>query len=505
MKLPRSVLRAFSGRYLIALGVAVAVMAGGVVAVNALISSKVNSVKRVTVNVAPAPAQGANYLILGCATPRAARPGPGSCSDVNGSQSTEDRVNSDTMMVVHVEPNQKRLLIASFPRDLWVNVPGIGMAKIDAALGAGANTTIATLKDDFNIPINHYILVDFQAFEQIVDAIGTVPVYFPYAARDQESGLGVLPGCIQLNGAQALAYARSRTLQFFSTTQNQWILADPTADIGRIARQQQFIRELAGIAVARSLQDPGTGLQIVDKVIGDLIFDQNLTKNDVLTLVDDFRSVNPNDTSHLEFETLPWQEGVAGTSMPPTQQGQDVLYVKEPDDQALLARLRDFSGTDTSGSVTTLTPKEVHVRVADGTGSGGSVATSALSDFVQKAGFKSGGIAHVTGTFGTTQVRYKPGSITQGELLLQYLSPDTQLIEDPSLTGVGVEVVLGKDFSSITIPSGGGSVTSGQNAGTPQATGPNGQDNAGDTYATGSGTGVDPSQYGAAAPKGSCR
>ena len=158
MKLPRSVLRVLSGRYLIAFGVALAVMIAGVVAVNEVISSKVAGVQRVKVNVAPAPAQGANYLILGCATPRAARPGPGTCSDVNGSQSLQDRVNSDTMMVVHVEPNQKRLLIVSFPRDLWVNIPGIGMAKIDAALGAGANTTIQTLQDDFGIPINHYVL-----------------------------------------------------------------------------------------------------------------------------------------------------------------------------------------------------------------------------------------------------------------------------------------------------------------------------------------------------------
>jgi len=263
----------------------------------------------------------------------------------------------------------------------------------------------------------------------VVNAIGTVPVYFPYAARDQESGLGVLPGCIQLNGSQALAYARSRTLQFYSTLTKQWILADPTADIGRIARQQQFIRELAGIAVARSLADPLEGNDIVNRVLHYLVFDQNLTKGDVLSLVDDFRSVNPNDTSHLEFETLPWQEG-------PMQNGQDVLYVQHPQDQTVLARLRDFSGTDTSGSVTTRTPKQVRVRVADGDA---SLATSALNDLVQKAGFKSGGVGHVSGTVGTTQVRYRPGSITQGELLLQYLAPTTQLLlhHDPERRRVG--------------------------------------------------------------------
>ena len=96
------------------------------------------------------------------------------------------------------------------------------------------------------------------------------------------------------------------------------------------------------------------------------MFDQNHSRRTTCsTLVDDFRSVNPNDTSHLEFETLPWQEG-------PTQNGADVLYVqREPQDQTVLARLRDFSGTDTSGSVTTLARRSrCGVQVADGTGNG---------------------------------------------------------------------------------------------------------------------------------------
>ena len=398
------------------------------------------------------------------------------------------------MMVVHVEPNQKRTLIVSFPRDLWVNIPGAGMSKINAAFSAGPNKTIQTLMTDFDIPINHFISVDFQSFQSVVNAIGTVPVYFPYPARDQESGLAVLGGCIQLNGSQALAYARSRTLQFYSTMSKQWILADPTADIGRIARQQQFIRELAGIAVARSLQDPATGLDIVNRVLRYLVFDQNLSKNDVLSLVDDFRTVNPNDTSHLEFETLPWQTG-------PNQNGADVLYVKQPDDQTILARLRDFSGTDTSASVT-VTPRQVHVRVADGTGTAG-LAQSTLNDLVHRAGFLSGGIGTVSGTVSHTEVRYKPGSITQGELLLQYLAPTTQLVEDPNLT-TGVEVVLGKDFTSISIPNGGGSVSAGPSVGTPQATGPNATDNAGDTYASGGST-VNPALFGPTMPVGICR
>ena len=69
----------------------------------------------------------------------------------------------------------------SFPRDLWVNVPGKGMAKINAAYNDGPQTVVDMLKADFNIDINHYLEVNFIAFERLVDAIGTIGVYFPAA------------------------------------------------------------------------------------------------------------------------------------------------------------------------------------------------------------------------------------------------------------------------------------------------------------------------------------
>ena len=99
-------------RLLIALGVCSVIMIAGVVAVNVDISTKIASVRRIKVNVAPAPPQGANCLILG-STSRSALTTQsqafGLCSEgVTG-------VNSDTMMVVHVEPNLKKTLIVSFP------------------------------------------------------------------------------------------------------------------------------------------------------------------------------------------------------------------------------------------------------------------------------------------------------------------------------------------------------------------------------------------------------
>ena len=77
----------------------------------------------------------------------------------------------------------------------------------------------------------------------MVNAIGTIPIYFPTPARDIKSGLAInQAGCQHLNGDQALAYVRSRYYESF--VNGQW-QPDPTSDLGRIKRQQYFLRTLA--------------------------------------------------------------------------------------------------------------------------------------------------------------------------------------------------------------------------------------------------------------------
>jgi LCP family protein required for cell wall assembly len=492
MGLSRSVVRAFSRRYVIALGVAVAVMVASVIAVNYVIDAKLNNVKRVSVRTAPAPSRGANYLLLGSDTRAFVK-----TKEQQKAFGAPGTVNSDTMMVVHVEPGSKKTLIVSFPRDLWVNIPGMGMNKINAAFGVGPNKAIETLKADFNIDINHFISVDFQSFQAVVNAIGSVPVYFPYQARDKETGLNVLGGCLALNGQTALQYTRSRTLEFYSSVQKQWLLADPTADIGRINRQQQFIRELAGIAVQRSLEDPLTANTIVDRVLKYLVLDQSLSKNDIFTLVDAFRTVNPNDTSHLEFQTLDWQSN-PGQNQSAAPAGVSVLYVKEPDAQAKLARLRDFSGNATTTNPgTTVTPQSVKVKFLDG-GGAPVAASAALFDLVRRGGFQSGGVGTVSSPVAQTEVHYRPGAFTQGTLVLEYLQPAARLVADSSLKGADVAVVLGKDFKSIVLPNQPGGISSGAAAGAPAAGAPS----SGDTTAqTSSGSSVDPARFGPPATK----
>ena len=338
----------FASRFAIALVVAAVFMGGAIVTVNYVIDTKLNGVARVNVATAEGSAKGGNFLVIGSDT----RSFVSSGTDQKAFGRDEGGQRSDTMMVVHVEPNAKRTLVVSFPRDLWVDIPNVGMSKINAAFNSGPDTVIATLKENFGIDINHFVEVDFKSFRGIVDAIGSVPVYMPYPARDEKTGLYVpVPGCVGLNGEAALAYARSRGMQYYSLAKARWLKADAVPDIDRIKRQQEFIRRLVGVAVAQSLDDPITANDVAGEVLKNLTIDDGLSKDDIFALIDVFRGVNPDDSSALEFQTLPWENG-------PSQHGLSVLYPKDPEWRSLVARLGGAKGggkttSSTSGSTST--------------------------------------------------------------------------------------------------------------------------------------------------------
>ena len=409
-------------------------------AVNYVFDETLAKAAKVQVDTAPAPPEGANYLVIGSDT-RAFVAGEederafGDTADAGGQR-------SDTMMVVHVEPESKRSIILSFPRDLWVNIPGVGGSRINAAFNEGPDKVIETLQANFGIQINHYIEVDFRSFQGVVRAIGNVPVYFPYPARDDKTGLFVyLPGCNRLNGPASLSYVRSRSLEFYSSDNNSWVDADVVPDIDRIARQQGFIRELAGLAVAKSLNDPFTAKEIADRVVENLTVDDAFTTDNVLSLIDAFRTINPDDTSALNFQTFPWKNG-------PNQNGASVLYPDDPAWRIIVDRLSDFSGS--SPQEVSASPEDVKLRVLNGSGQDG-IADAVLTEF-KSYGFKGGGADNdPRGNVGATEVRYRRGESEKGRLLLSYL-PSARLVEDPNLQGADVAVVLGADFTSITKP-----------------------------------------------------
>src|SRR5262249_52966153 len=150
--------------------------------------------------------------------------------------------NTDTIMVVHLEPAAQRVIVASFPRDLYVNIPGHGYNKINAAFALGdneqdrANLLIQTLHQNFGIDIHHYIELNFQSFVGLVNKLGNISVYVPYQAKDDFTGFGVpAGGCWSLDGEASLRWVRSRYLQYYDERIHDFVYANQSApDLSRI-------------------------------------------------------------------------------------------------------------------------------------------------------------------------------------------------------------------------------------------------------------------------------
>ncbi|MDQ3864410.1 MAG: LCP family protein [Actinomycetota bacterium] len=120
------------------------------------------------------------------------------------------------------------------PRDTLVDIPGVGRDKINAAFASGGpELTVETLEKLTGVRINNYVVVHFGGVEEIVDALGGITLEVDQPIRVGIDGRQVyIPaGTHTLDGLQALAYVRYR--------------GGPTADIGRIGRQQKFLRALA--------------------------------------------------------------------------------------------------------------------------------------------------------------------------------------------------------------------------------------------------------------------
>ena len=169
-------------------------------------------------NLTSAPVKGndagtENILMIG-STDRCAlkvqNPAYGLCSQgVNG-------VNSDVVMILHLNPANHSVSILSIPRDLFVpNARSDGANKIDAALYQGPDQLIAAIEEDFGIPIQHFVELNFDSFINVVQALGGIKMYFPEPVYDAYSGLNIqTTGCLQLNGTQALQVVRARHVQY---------------------------------------------------------------------------------------------------------------------------------------------------------------------------------------------------------------------------------------------------------------------------------------------------
>jgi LCP family protein required for cell wall assembly len=201
---------------------------------------------------------------------------------------------SDTIMLLRIDPDQSQAAILSFPRDLWVRIGGTNRKdRINSAFEKdNPSRLVQTIEQDFDVPVDHYIEVDFCAFKYLVDTLGGVKIPFAYPTRDRNTGLNfTAPGCYTLSGDAALAYVRSRHYQY--EVNGRW-KEDGSSDRGRIRRQQDFIKRTLQKAIERGASRPDVAKKLIDTALKYVRIDSTLTVNDLLRVATRLRSFDPS-------------------------------------------------------------------------------------------------------------------------------------------------------------------------------------------------------------------
>jgi LCP family protein required for cell wall assembly len=357
----------------------------------------------------------------------------GDLADEAGKAIEGDRAGlSDTMMIVHIDPNQGQAAILSIPRDLWVMVNG-SHDRINASFAAGGpQLLIKTIQDDLGIRINHYAEVDFTGFQHIVDTVGGLKIYIDAPAKDDKSGLDLpVAGCVNLNGDQALAYVRSRYYQ--SLEAGRWVY-DTSSDFGRIKRQQDFIRRMIKKALSAGISNPLTLNRLIGIGVSNLTIDSTMSTSDMVTVARRFKSLDPDS---VDMQTLP-------TTPYTTAGGADVLLLNPTDAQPLIDKINGIAPPATVAG----RPSDVQVRVLNGNGGAGSASKAAA--VLQSAGFEVNGSGDAdTFAYAKTVIRYAPTSLAKAQLLQSYLNAGATLTPDSTLGTVDVALVVGADFTGV--------------------------------------------------------
>ena len=242
---------------------------------------------------------------------------------------------ADVVMVVQVRPGGGPPRLLSIPRDLLVEVDGYGPQRLSTALEYGGGALLVrTVRALTDLPLHHYVDIDFLGFAAAIDRLGGVLMEFPEAARDVQSGLEVGAGPQRLDGWMALALVRSRNYEVWR--HGEWVFVDD-GDAGRVSRQHRLVQ--AVIAAARAHPSSPAGKVAALRAVADHVrVDSRLLLDDALRMSRALATTRP-----IELHVLPSEatlSDAARTSpFPPLHLGTlDYQRMVEPDGGRVLAR-----------------------------------------------------------------------------------------------------------------------------------------------------------------------
>ena len=265
--------------------------------------------------------------------------------------------NSDTLMLLHVSADRSRVTMVSIPRDSWVNIPGHGMSKINAAYGLGGpKLMVQTVEQATGVTINDYVEVNFLGFVKVIDALGGVNICLPQPVDDSYSGLQLSAGEHHVDGITALAYARDRH-------------SFAASDLARIQDQQKLISSALTSAIHSGLlANPVKLSSFISATLSALTVDKNLN---VSALADQMKGISSQD---VRFMTVP----LASTDYQ-TPDGQDAVLWNQAAAGALFSKLQNDQDLTPATPTATASPGASHPAGPGGGSSGRPPASPSAS------------------------------------------------------------------------------------------------------------------------------
>lgn len=418
-----------------------------------------------------------------------------------GTTDDADGERSDSVMLVNIPANRKRVVAVSFPRDLaitpmqceawnpetgkygplydaktktWGSAKIYTETKLNSAFAfGGPKCLVKEIQKLSGLNINHFIAVDFSGFAKMVDALGGVEVCSKTALHDYELGTVLEHGGRQvLDGSTALNYVRARQ-----------VTTETNGDYGRIKRQQRFVSSLLRALISEdTLLDLNKLNNVVNMIISDTYVDNVKTKD----LVQLGQSLQGMAAGHITFVTVPTGVTDSNGDEPPRMADMRSLFdaiinddpLPEENDQNAQNLGSSSKSNATSGQtkapattappaptaapeaqrqqVTTASPGDVTVRVSNATTQSGLAATATSQ--LKRNGFNVMSPDDYPSSVGATTVLFSPGNEEAAATVASSFA--NARVQRVSGYGQVVQVVLGPDFKSVSAPPPNGSSVS---------------------------------------------
>lgn len=337
-------------------------------------------------------------------------------------QEKGDTGRSDTLMILRIDFNKKKVYLVSIPRDSRVRIPSYGLNKINAAYAyGGPRLSIRTVEEFTDLKINHYVQIDFRGFKKMVDALGGIDVDVKETInnRSRQYRMYIPKGTQRMDGELALNYVRYR---------------HGDSDFKRAERQQNFLTALTGNVLRwKSAWKIPRLISIMSKNV-----ETDLTMSQMSRIGGFLRQVKKKN---IETITVPGSTGM--------RNGGSYVFPDETAVNAIVTTMKKGASLDKlksqieSGKINSV-GKKAKITILNGTAATGLAGRAKI--MLKKEGFNIVRVGTASSsTYAYTEILTSTDNLETAKSLKKLLPMTTEIKTSENLSSI--IVVLGKDYT----------------------------------------------------------